>query len=342
MEVDWSKVIEKPDAKHKVDGSILLKYRSMTEKLNNEVDSLKKKNTELEKQSKAQGATIAKLQNDLKEQLQSAQSLESELQSIVAEKENEHKSQIESIQSELEAAKEELETVRQESSETQQKYVELDGLLSEKTAKVAELEGKMSDLSTKISEMEASAGSIDELKAKLAEAQKAIDKKDSEVTELNSKIEELEVKLKAEIESLNQKHAQEMEEQKNSYEQQIEELEGQHGMSPSQLAKVEKDLLSGTIFLRYTGSDFVIVRQKPEEGIALILDQQEEKWLMVWDSSAGFVERRTAERVARSISKAGWALPSGARVGFGFELEIQGEQSVPDRLTRDQHEYMDE
>jgi len=352
MDLDWSRIIEKPDAKHKVDGTILLKYRSMTEKLNNEVDSLKKKNTELEKQAEAQKATIKKLENDVREQLQSTESLENELRSIVTEKEKEYEAQLESIQNELRAAKEELESVRQQSSGTQQKHVELEGLLSEKTAKVAELEGQNQELSKNISEIEANAGVMDELKDNLAQAQKAVDEKNAEVTGLNSQIEELkqqqdqlkaemETKLKTQVDSLNQQHIKEMEEQKNSYEQQIKELEGTHGMSLAALAKAEKDLISGTIYLHYTGSDFVIVRHKPEEGLALILDKQEEKWLMVWDSNTGFVERRSAERVARSIAKSGWSLPSGARVGFGFELEMQGEQSVPDRLRRDQHEYMD-
>ena len=323
----------------------------MTEKLNNEVDSLKKNNVELENQIKRQSQTIQNLKRESAQQTEAARSLEGELQVIVGEKEKEFKKQIASLQNELENAKKEAESsssLQNQLAEMQQTLAEYEKQLSEKVAKMAELEGANQELSSKITELEGSLAEISGTKNKFEEIQKALDAKNSEVEQLNGKIQELEKQQeqsaadhKAKLESLNEQQAQELEAQKSTYDMQIKALENKYGMTKEAILRAEKEMIERVIFLRYTGANFVMVRSKPDEGISMILDQQEGKWLMVWDANAGFVERRTAERLARSIAKAGWPLPSGARVGLGFDLEMQGAQSVPGRLLRDQHEYMD-
>jgi len=125
---------------------------------------------------------------------------------------------------------------------------------------------------------------------------------------------------------------------KISYENQIQELKEVHGVPAGEAALTGEEQV---VMLRYTGTDFLLVKQKPDEGIVLIMDGQERKWLLTWDPNASFIDRRTAERRARSIAKSGWPLPGGARLGMGFEFEIQGEKKIPERLLRDQHEYME-
>lgn len=93
------------------------------------------------------------------------------------------------------------------------------------------------------------------------------------------------------------------------------------------------------IYLQFVENKFTRVKKMPSSGISLIFDPKEMKWLLTWSSDAGFVQRKTAERQARSIANAGYSLESGGRAGQGFPLEIVGEESIPTRLLRDQHEY---
>ena len=140
------------------------------------------------------------------------------------------------------------------------------------------------------------------------------------------------------VETLKQHHLDEINAKIDEYEQKIQEIKDSYGLTAreAQLTGTEQ-----VIILRYTGTDFLYVRNKPDEGIVLILDRQENKWLLAWEKESGFIDRRTAERLARSIAKSGWPLPGGGRVGMGFDLEMQGDKAVPERLLRDQHKYME-
>lgn len=366
MEIDWAKIIEKPEAKHKVDGNVLLKYRTMTEKLNSEVDSLKKKISDLEelnakqkavidqlqKDSNAQKVTISNLQKE-KDDLQ--ENLQAELQEIVAQKENEAKEQVVALKEEAEQGRVKVSQLEDELSSLKASMSDLENQANTSTAKLTDLENqnqtlvaKNDELSSKLGELEAKLQEASDGKTKLDSLQTELSTRDQRISEMTAKIEAMEAqnaKLindhQTELGNLIQQKAQELEAMKAEFEQKLEEMESEHGMSQEAILKYEKELTTGPIYLHYNGTDFVVVRNKPEQGIALILDRQESRWLMVWDETAGFVERRTAERLARSIAKAGWPLPGGAREGMGFELEMQGDKSVPDRLLRDQHEYMD-
>jgi hypothetical protein len=121
--------------------------------------------------------------------------------------------------------------------------------------------------------------------------------------------------------------------------------------SPADLptfAKIEKDEPVGKpavkaverpIYLAFENNVFLRVKRPPDSGISLILDPKELKWILVWTSEIGFVKRRTAERQARSIAKAGYTTEKGDRLGQAYPLELIGEKSVPSRLLRDQHQY---
>ena len=92
-------------------------------------------------------------------------------------------------------------------------------------------------------------------------------------------------------------------------------------------------------FLVFSGKIFTRISEPAESGIRMILDEKEKKWLLYFDEDTQLIDQRTAERQARSISKAGFGTETGERLGIGYELKIIGEKDVPPRLLKDQHEY---
>jgi chromosome segregation ATPase len=374
MEVEWTKILEKPDGKYKVDGSTLLKFKITTEKLNEELDSLKKKHADLEKQSTEQKTTIKTLENEAsqlksivkkleKEIEDKAADLEGQMKEIVSEREGDFKAQMAASEEKLsqrQAAVEKLEkdlsSVKDQLAQAKQKFSQAEGQAREKAAKVTELENLKIDLNTKVQtlsdrirEVEPALKENEDLKAESGKLKTSLEEKLSEISQLNENVKKLESEAetlratqedvrKQDLEAISKKHAEEIAAVKADYEKKIKELKDVFGHAP-----IESPLKGDeqVIILRYSGEDFLLVKQKPEQGIGLIMDSQERKWLLIWDANASFIDKNKAERRARSIAKAGWPLPNGARLGMGFEFEIQGEKKVPERLLRDQHQYMD-
>lgn len=93
------------------------------------------------------------------------------------------------------------------------------------------------------------------------------------------------------------------------------------------------------VYLHFVDDSFVRVSKIPEKGISLILDVKERKWIMIWTEDATFVQRRNAERQARSIAHAGYLIDKITRLGQGYTLELLGTSAVPNQLLRDQHNY---
>jgi len=345
MEVEWTKILEKPDAKYKVDGNTLLKFRVTTEKLNEELESLRKKYADLENQNKEQKGTVENLTAEMNELKSKIANLENEnqekmgsLEGISAEKENEFQTKKNILE----------ETIAQKQSEIEKLQADFSNLqdtLNEKISRISELETLNNDLSEKNKALSERLEAV-EPALKEIETQKAdLEQKLIEITQLNEKMKNLEDSLvsqqndhKQELEALQLKQSEELEALKVSYESQIQELKEVHGMTPGEAELTGEEQV---IMLRYTGTDFLLVKKKPDEGVVLIMDAQERKWLLTWDINASFIDRRSAERRARSIAKSGWPLPGGARLGMGFDFEIQGDKKIPERLLRDQHEYME-
>lgn len=74
-------------------------------------------------------------------------------------------------------------------------------------------------------------------------------------------------------------------------------------------------------------------RTSADDAIFLAVDESQKKLLMTVPSNVSMINRRAAERQARGITKTGFLLNSGGRVGRGLELEILGEGGqLPDRL----------
>lgn len=66
---------------------------------------------------------------------------------------------------------------------------------------------------------------------------------------------------------------------------------------------------------------------------ALVIDEPNKRMTLKFSTECGFVKRRTAERQARGIQKTGFVAKGNNRVGVDYELSIEGENGVPDRLT---------
>ncbi len=75
------------------------------------------------------------------------------------------------------------------------------------------------------------------------------------------------------------------------------------------------------------------------DAILLVMDDSAKKLLMTVPSSIGMIAKRAAERQARGITKSGYQLRSGSRVGRTYELEILGEGGqLPERLKQSPRE----
>ena len=89
------------------------------------------------------------------------------------------------------------------------------------------------------------------------------------------------------------------------------------------------------IVLSFVGTDFV-EGNSAEGAITLLVDEAHKKLVLQVNPQAGFVERRTAERQARGITKIGFMLKNGMRIGQGFALEVAGDGGdVPERLHKE-------
>lgn len=93
--------------------------------------------------------------------------------------------------------------------------------------------------------------------------------------------------------------------------------------------------LVNNIILSFVGTDF-IEGTSSDSTITLIIDETQKKLVLQVTPHSGFVERRTAERQARGISKIGFELKNGNRTGHGFSLELSGDGGgVPERLHKE-------
>jgi hypothetical protein len=92
-------------------------------------------------------------------------------------------------------------------------------------------------------------------------------------------------------------------------------------------------------FLEYRNSQFNECAGTPTTDITLKVDDTHKKLILTIPGGVSMIERRSAERNARGISKAGYKSKSGATLGRGYELVIEGHGgSLPDRLKHSPRE----
>lgn len=96
------------------------------------------------------------------------------------------------------------------------------------------------------------------------------------------------------------------------------------------------------VYLEYnesTSQFFETTRNMADDAIIVVVDESQKKLLMSVPTGVGMIARRSAERQVRGISKSGFMLGSGGRVGQNHELEIVGEGGqLPDRLRESPRE----
>ncbi len=92
-------------------------------------------------------------------------------------------------------------------------------------------------------------------------------------------------------------------------------------------------------FLEYRNSQFHECKGTPTTDITLKVDEAQKKLILTVPSGVSMIERRAAERNARSIQKSGFQTSKRGRIGAGFELVVEGHGgSLPDRLTHSPRE----
>ncbi|MHA2379918.1 MAG: hypothetical protein ACXADS_11640 [Candidatus Thorarchaeota archaeon] len=92
-------------------------------------------------------------------------------------------------------------------------------------------------------------------------------------------------------------------------------------------------------FLEYRNSQFHECTGTPTTEITLKVDEPQKKLILAVPGGVSMIERRAAERNARSIQKSGFQTSKRGRIGAGFELVVEGHGgSLPDRLTHSPRE----
>ena len=92
-------------------------------------------------------------------------------------------------------------------------------------------------------------------------------------------------------------------------------------------------------FLEYRDSQFHECAGQPGTEITLKVDDAQKKLILTCPSGVSLILRRASERAARGISKAGYSSSSGATLGRGYELVIEGHGgALPDRLKHSPRE----
>ena len=96
------------------------------------------------------------------------------------------------------------------------------------------------------------------------------------------------------------------------------------------------------IYLEYnetTSQFFETTRDMASDAIIVVVDESQKKLLMSVPAGIGMIARRSAERQVRGISKSGFMLGSGGRVGQNHDLEVIGDGGqLPDRLRESPRE----
>jgi hypothetical protein len=92
-------------------------------------------------------------------------------------------------------------------------------------------------------------------------------------------------------------------------------------------------------FLEYRDSQFHECTGTPSTDITLKVDDAQKKLILAVPGGVSMIERRAAERNARSIQKSGFQTSKSGRIGAGFELVVEGHGgALPDKLRESPRE----
>lgn len=94
-----------------------------------------------------------------------------------------------------------------------------------------------------------------------------------------------------------------------------------------------------TIILSYDPKASAFVEGNKSDAPAQIEINPDGKTKLTFSPDAGLIARRTASRQAESVSKSGFLLSSGERVGGGSTLEIVEGDKLSDAHHREGYKY---
>ncbi|TXT55763.1 MAG: hypothetical protein BAJATHORv1_30144 [Candidatus Thorarchaeota archaeon] len=91
--------------------------------------------------------------------------------------------------------------------------------------------------------------------------------------------------------------------------------------------------------LEYRDSKFHEAQGQGSSEIILKVDDSSKKLILTIPSGVSLIQRRAAERNARSIQKSGFQTTRQGRIGKGYELVVEGHGGgLPDRLKHSPRE----
>ncbi len=211
--------------------------------------------------------------------------------------------------------KSETEEIQKEKKELEAKYEKQGEALKEKDQYILNLKGDIGKLNDIIKEDVAPIKKeLSETKNKLNELENELKNKNEILKETESKLREISFKLDSkkdnferEIQSLKSIHDKEIEKLKSKFTSEISDIKKQ-GEMPS-------------YYLKYHDKAFIRSISKPM-GTFMLLDSSKEIWILDISNESNIIEKKTAERLARSIATSGW-VEGGKRIGVKYKLEIK-------------------
>lgn len=103
---------------------------------------------------------------------------------------------------------------------------------------------------------------------------------------------------------------------------------------------VQPERLENIIQLYYNHDTRDFNQKQPQNPEAVLrLDIANNIASLSFTENAGLIARRTAERQARGICKTGFVMTNGARIGVKFDMKVETETIIEDRLLQQGHHY---
>jgi len=174
-------------------------------------------------------------------------------------------------------------------------------------AQIEKLEENIEGFKPKLAEAEQLKKKIDDLKTETKSKEKLFNHAEEEAQGLRFMLQQHKENHEREINSLKSLHKKELDDLKNKYSKEID--------------RIKKESEIPSFYLKYSNKVFTRAFDKPE-GISLLLDDSNEKWILDLTRESNMIEKRTAERLARAISNSGYN-EGGKRLGVKFELVIK-------------------
>ena len=174
-------------------------------------------------------------------------------------------------------------------------------------AKIEKLEETIESFKPKLAEVEGFKKKAEGIETEMKSKEGLLKHAEEEAQGLRFMLQQHKENYEREVNSLKSIHQKEIEELKNKYSKEID--------------KIKKESEIPSFYLKFVNKSFTRAFDKPE-GISLLLDDLNGKWILDLTKESNMIEKRTAERQARAIATSGYN-EGGKRLGVKFELIIK-------------------